>query len=110
MIHNPEPAQDALFPAEMMRVRVDADVVTQFHEVLLPYDVLELQGAVTKAGLRSALAFQELKRPTAAGPGFGRDGKKKRQRKERAVNINKVTNAHLPGLFSGAAPKSIENR
>ena len=60
---------------------------------------------VVKAGLKSALAAQELKRPPkgdAAEEAARR--KKKRQRKERVVNIAKATNAHLPGLFAAAAP------
>ncbi len=32
-IHNPEHDQDALFPAELMGVELDADIVDQFHEV-----------------------------------------------------------------------------
>jgi hypothetical protein len=73
--------------------------------------VQELQTAVTAAGLRSALASQALKRPPAFKAGIGPDGKKiKKKRKERAVNMNKVTNAHLPSLFEGLVPKSIEER
>jgi hypothetical protein len=65
---------------------------------------------VVKTGLRSALASQELKRPTLTALSMGKDGKRKRPRKERAVNINKVTNAHLPSLFTGSAPKNIDER
>ena len=83
----------------------------QFHEFEVPTNEQELQAAVTTAGLRSALASQGLKRPLAFKPLLGPDGKKiKKKRKERAVNMNKVTNAHLPSLFNGLVPKSIEER
>ncbi|KAG1657192.1 hypothetical protein FOA52_003606 [Chlamydomonas sp. UWO 241] len=113
VIVDPDAAQHgpALFPAEMMGVRVDEDVANQFHEVAMPYDrdVWELQAAVVRQGLRSALAAQELKRHVPSD-GKGKDGKKKRPRKERAVNLAKVTNQHLPSLFNGSAPKTIEKR
>ena len=83
---------------------------------------MELQAEVNKAGLRSAMGSQvsvadarsgnqetmlrpphpcqEFKQP-AAFSGVGPDGKTiKKKRKERAINLNKVTNAHLPDLFS----------
>lgn len=79
-------------------------------QVELPLDVLELQAAVQKAGLRSALATQELKRALPINPNDRRNGKRQRAKRERAVNINKVTNAHLPSLFMGVAPKNIDER
>jgi hypothetical protein len=111
VINNPEAQQDAVFPAELMEIKVDEDIIAQFHQVEVPKsDVLELQQEVTQAGLKSALASQDLKRPAPVPSNFGKDGKKRKPRKERAVNINKVTNAHLPGLFAGAAPKSLDER
>ncbi|GAX83995.1 hypothetical protein CEUSTIGMA_g11420.t1 [Chlamydomonas eustigma] len=111
VINNPEAQQDAVFPAELMDVKVDDDIIAHFHQVEVPRnDVLELQQEVTQTGLKSALASQELKRPAPMPSSFGKDGKKRKPRKERAVNINKVTNAHLPGLFAGAAPKSLDER
>lgn len=44
--------------SEMQDFSVDDDIVAQFHGAPLPYNVLELQAAVTRAGLRSALASQ----------------------------------------------------
>jgi hypothetical protein len=90
---------------------VDEDVANQFHEVAMPYDrdVWELQAAVQRAGLRSALATQDTKRHVLTD-GKGREGKRKRPRKERAVNLAKVTNQHLPSLFNGSAPKTIDQR
>jgi len=111
-IPDPEMAQNgpALFPAEMLGVKVDEDIAEQYLGVECGRDVVELQTAVVRAGLRSALATQAVKR---AGPGDAprdRNGKRKRPRKERAVNLAKVTNAHLPALFSGSAPKNIDQR
>mmetsp|Transcript_26018 Transcript_26018/g.56746 ORF Transcript_26018/g.56746 Transcript_26018/m.56746 type:complete len:323 (-) Transcript_26018:1117-2085(-) len=103
VIHNPEKAQDALFPLDTMNISVDPQLAEMFQSVDLPLNVSELQEAVQKAGLRSALANQPQKRPLPVNP---KDKQKKRR--QHRVNMNKVTNQHLPQLFTGEAPKNID--
>ncbi len=56
VIADPELGKEALFPAEMMGIKVDEDVITQFHEVQLPHDVMELQAAVRNLALSHSLS------------------------------------------------------
>uniref|UniRef100_A0A7S0R2K2 Transcription initiation factor IIE subunit beta n=1 Tax=Chlamydomonas leiostraca TaxID=1034604 RepID=A0A7S0R2K2_9CHLO len=116
IIGHPEPDKETVFAVdvtdEMTRMdRVGEDVralwfeVTQPHiKDCIPRSVQELQAAVTKHGLRSAIAHQPVKR---AAPGAARERQKKPR--QQRFNINKATNAHLPFLFSGAAPKSLDS-
>ncbi len=59
--------------------------------------------APCRAGLRSALAHQPIKRTLVQGP-------RERQKKPRQqrINIDKATNAHLPFLFQAVQPKNID--
>ena len=101
---HPDPTLESLFPLDMMELAVDEDVNSMFHEQVLPVNVQDLQAAVVKAGLKSALAQVPLsKRPVQS------QKDRKRHRAERAVDINKATNKHLPSLFSGAQPKGIDS-
>ena len=103
------PPRTALFPVDMMGlVPIDEDLLSTFHETRPPKDVMELQGAVLSAGLKSALGAQQLKRPSKADLEAGK--KRKKPKRERAFNVAKATNAHLPEFFNAPQPKKIEER
>ncbi|GFH28646.1 predicted protein [Haematococcus lacustris] len=79
--------------------------VTQEHiRDRVPSEITDLQAAVLRAGLRSALANQPIKRTAPAAP--KQRAKKPRQQR---FNLEKATNAHLPQLFSGAQPVNIDS-
>lgn len=103
------PPRTALFPVDMMGLpTIDEDLLSTFHETKVPKDVSDLQEAVVNAGLKSALAAAELKRPSKADADAGK--KKKRPRRAREINIAKATNAHLPEMFAKPQPSKIEER
>ena len=90
-------SRDAVFPAEMMGVQVDDDIIKAFHEVEVPLDRHALKEAVEGAGLVSAVASRFQQQAAAAGNVGGSGGKKRKA--TRAFNVSRLTNAHLPDMF-----------
>ncbi|KAF5838220.1 hypothetical protein DUNSADRAFT_3200 [Dunaliella salina] len=111
IIGNPDPAKEVVFMCDMMGMQsVSDDVRGLWYEVTMdvqgrvpvPGDTTELQNAVTRAGLRSALAHQPMKRVM---PGAKQGRAKARKPRQQRFNPEKATNAHMPQLFSSSQPK-----
>ncbi|KAL6762363.1 hypothetical protein V8C86DRAFT_2520730 [Haematococcus lacustris] len=112
IIGHVEPELETVFECDMMGQQVvSQDVRNLWFEVTqehirdrVPSEITDLQAAVLRAGLRSALANQPIKRTAPAAP--KQRAKKPRQQR---FNLEKATNAHLPQLFSGAQPVNIDS-
>ncbi|GBF97888.1 hypothetical protein Rsub_10243 [Raphidocelis subcapitata] len=101
---NSEVADDVYFPVdERHKVELRPDVVSLFLETRPPEEPGELVAAVERLGQRSALKNVD-RRVKVAMPEREKKARKRRQQAPRTV-----TNVHLPQLFQGAAPETIDS-
>ena len=100
---NSETRERVLYPVDdAYEVEVDDNMAAMFHAVEIPTHDADFDAAIRKVGAEPA-----PRRAIGGGPGANDDedeegeGGKKRGKKKRAVNFErmKVTNVHLPELF-----------
>lgn len=103
MIHNIETDVDIIFPDDerFSHIKVDQDIVDLYRQLDLPTNPVDLQSALSDANIKSATANRVRKVIQVAAP-------EKKERKKRAFNQRFVTNQHLPELFMGEQPDSID--
>lgn len=101
---NSEISDEVYFPVdERHRVSMRPDVAALFLETRPPEEPSDLVAAVERLGQRSALKNVDRKVKVAM-PERDKKARKRRQQAPRTV-----TNVHLPQLFQGAAPETIDS-
>ena len=102
-------AQGVLFPAERMGVSLDADIVLRFLSTPVPADAAELEATVRRLEMTSGLSIAAAQESPGLAAGSdsslltSQTSKRMKNNKNRAFDVSKATNKHLPGLFDASS-------
>lgn len=91
---------EVLYPVEQAcTIKVDDDIIEQWHGQEVPQDPIQLEAELKKAGLKAAPRRLPRRRIDV-------DDKKKKKRRQVAPRV--ITNVHMPELFTAPQPDQID--